>query len=193
MIYRFLISIMAIIFSIFLINSIPEDNSNKIIIPKYTISDVNNNYVNTAISAKELNEILSKLKSEKGVLIEHFKLKSNYDFFSNKSYSLYIKRAIPENTKLSKNYKKYDYKIFGFLNIDMNKLWENTLNMHNPEFFEFSGVIMKNSQKKAYIYFNGLLKEVSEGQKIGDYNVLKIFNDGILLYNEYEKRFEVLR
>ncbi|WP_129408502.1 hypothetical protein [Marinitoga lauensis] len=193
MIYRFLFSIVAIIFSIFLINLIPEDNFNNILIPKFIISDIESNYVNTAISKEELNNILSKLKGEKGVLIEKFRLKSNYDFFSNKSYSLYIKRDIPENTKLNVGYKNSDYKIFDFLNIDMEKLWKNSLNMHNPEFFEFSGVIIKNDQKEAYIYFKELLKKVTEGQKIGDYNVLKIFDDGILLYNEYEKRFEVLR
>ena len=193
MIYRYIISIIIIAFSIILMKYDPGNNLQKIITPKYIASNLESVYTDNNISKDELNEIISKLKAEKGVYIEEFRLKSNYDFITNKSYSLYLKRDIPENIKMMIDYEKYNYRVFDFLEIELKKLWEKSDNAPNPDIFEFSGVIIKNNQKKAYIYFKGKLKEITEGLTLGDYTVLKIFNDGVLLYDNYEKNFEVLR
>lgn len=193
MIYRYIISIIIIAFSIILMKYDMGNNLQKIITPKYIASNLESVYTDNNISKDELNEIISKLKAEKGVYIEEFRLKSNYDFITNKSYSLYLKRDIPENIKMMIDYEKYNYRVFDFLEIELKKLWEKSNNAPNPDIFEFSGVIIKNNQKKAYIYFKGNLKEITEGLTLGDYTVLKIFNDGVLLYDNYEKNFEVLR
>ncbi|GAB6189166.1 hypothetical protein JCM30566_09050 [Marinitoga arctica] len=193
MIFRYIISIILITISLIVLNYKIENKTDDLLVPKYIISNLESVYTNNNISIEELNNIISKLKAEKGVLIEEFKLKSNYDFISNKNYSIYIKRDIPENTKIISDYEKYNYNIFNFLEIDLKKYWEKSLDAPKPDLFEFSGVIIKNNKKKAYIYFKGILKEIIEGSNLGDYKVLKIFSNGVLLYNNYEKRFEVLR
>lgn len=193
MIYRYLISFIIIFISIFLVIQKPEKNVKNFILPKFSVSQISDNYVNQRVSFNDLNDILSQLKAEKGVLIEHFKVDSNYNFLDNKNYSVYIKRDIPQNIKYIKDYEKINYKSFDFLDIDMDKIWKNSINIQNSNLFEFSGVIRKNNEKRAYIYFKGLLKEVKENSNLGDFRILKIYDNGILLFNEYEKRFEVLR
>ncbi|SHF28716.1 hypothetical protein SAMN02745164_02172 [Marinitoga hydrogenitolerans DSM 16785] len=192
MIYRYIISAIIIIFSLFFIYHSPEKITKQISTPKFVVSNINENYTSSKITKDQLNEILSKLKAEKGVIIEELKIKNNYDFISNKNYSIYIKREIPENTKTMQDYEKYNYKVFNFLEIDMDKIWKNSGYLQT-NFFQFSGVIVKNKQKRAYIYFKNNLKEIKEGMNLGDYHILKIYNDGVLLYNKHEKRFEVLR
>ncbi|NUU99606.1 hypothetical protein XO12_05670 [Marinitoga sp. 1154] len=192
MIYRYAISIILIILSIIFLTQKPE-NKKENIISYFSVSDIKEEYVNPEIKSEEINEILSKLKAEKGVIIEKIKIDSNYNFDSNTYYSIYIKRNIPTNTKIIKDYELKKYKIFDFLKIDLEKLWQNASDAPNPDFFEFSGVIIKENQKKAYIYFNGVLKEINENMQLGNYSVLKIFNNGVLLFDRNKKQFEVLR
>ncbi|KLO24318.1 hypothetical protein X275_00540 [Marinitoga sp. 1197] len=192
MIYRYAISIILIILSIIILTQKPE-NKKENIIPYFSVSDIKEEYINPEIKSEEINEILSKLKAEKGVIIEKIKIDSNYNFDSNTYYSIYIKRNIPTNTKIIKNYELKKYKIFDFLKIDLEKLWQNASDAPSPEFFQFSGVITKENQKKAYIYFNGVLKEINENMQLGNYSVLKIFNNGVLLFDRNKKQFEVLR
>ncbi|KAF2956733.1 hypothetical protein [Marinitoga sp. 38H-ov] len=193
MIYRYILSIMLLILSIILFYNNDDNNYNLLNIPNYVISDLPETIIKDNIKVDEINEILSKIKNEKGVLIQEFRVYSNNNFDNNKTYSIYIKRQIPQNIEKLKNYEKLKYNTFGFIEIDLDKVWENSNYVIQTDLFTFSGIIIRENEKKAYVYFKDELLELSEKMKIGDYIILKIYNNGVLLYNEYMKRFEVLK
>ncbi|MBM7558639.1 hypothetical protein [Marinitoga litoralis] len=193
MIYRYFISIILLIISITLIFNNFDYSDYDLDIPNYVVSDLPEIIIRDNIEMDELNDILSKIKSEKGILIEEFKLVSNFNFDDNKTYSIYIKRHIPQNIVRMENYEKLNYNVFDFLEVDLDKVWKNSEYAIQTDLFKFSGIIMKNNNKKAYVYFKNELIELNEKMKLGNYRVLRIYSNGVLLYNEYMNRFEVLR
>lgn len=193
MIYRYFISIILLIISITLIFNNIDYSDYDLDIPNYVVSDLPEIIIRDNIEMDELNDILSKIKSEKGILIEEFKLLSNFNFDDNKTYSIYIKRHIPQNIVRMENYEKLNYNVFDFLEVDLDKVWKNSEYAIQTDLFKFSGIIMKNNNKKAYVYFKNELIELNEKMKLGNYRVLRIYSNGVLLYNEYMNRFEVLR
>ncbi|APT76220.1 hypothetical protein LN42_07365 [Marinitoga sp. 1137] len=117
------------------------------------------------------------------------------DIFDN-SYDIYIERQIPENVKVINIQleKQNKYKnFFQGIDFDVDELWKEKNFLPESEILKFAGVVENEGNLIGYVYIGNQLIKLKNGEIKNDKRVIKIFKDGILLYDNNKKRFEVLR
>lgn len=158
------------------------------------------NYNLNDIKKVDLLKYLEEIYDSKNLIYEiKINREDNRVFEFGDNYSLFIysdklSYDIDLTDDLKSKYDNLEYDVFNEIKITKSQLWNNKhffKIINNNEIF-FSGYsVSKDNIKKAFIYFYNELLSLKVGDVFGEFYVLEIFDDGVLLINK-ENQLEVI-
>lgn len=180
----YLILITLLLIGILLIRNYEISNSSLELKIKSAM-DINDNF-----SSKVLQEKFDEILHSQ-LLIENLNLSRNTEYFfdlpDDFTFSVYFSKPqfqhIAVKTQLSSSFFQ-NTSIFNSFKIELNDLWneKEIISKYDKSGIEFSGYYQnEKGEKVGFLYYFDELLKVSVGDKIGEDQILEVFEDGILI------------